>query len=309
MTMKEGKIINFMRLRTACLIFSAVLVLASLATLGIKGLNFGLDFTGGTLIELDYAKTANLPEIRQTLDTAGYSGAVVQYFGDDTDVLIRIQSDDPKLGAKLLLLLQDTTTVDVKLMRVEFVGPQVGKELKESGALAMLLALIMVLIYIAFRFQFKFSVGSVVALSHDVIITLGFFALFQIEFDLTVLAAVLAVIGYSLNDTIVVFDRIRDNFRLMRNAEPLEVINTSLTQTLSRTLMTSFTTMVVLVVLFFAGGEMLHGFSLALLVGVGFGTYSSIYVASALLYLMKVSKEDLIVPVVEKEGEEFDDMP
>lgn len=307
--MTERKVINFMGLRKACLAFSAILIIVSLGSLIVKGLNFGLDFTGGTLIELDYEHTANLPEIRQTLEGAGYPGAVVQHFGEDTDVIIRIQSDDAKLGQKVLVVLQEATDMDVKLMRVEFVGPQVGQELKESGALAMLLALICVLIYIAFRFQFKFSLGSVMALTHDVIITLGFFSLFQLEFDLTVLAALLAVIGYSLNDTIVVFDRIRDNFRTMRKAEALDVINTSLTQTLSRTLMTSFTTMVVLVVLFFAGGEMLHGFSLALLVGVGFGTYSSIYVASALLYLMKVSKEDLIVPVVEKEGEEFDGLP
>ncbi|MCY4044175.1 MAG: protein translocase subunit SecF [Cellvibrionales bacterium] len=307
--MEKGKVIQFMKLKKACLVFSAILIIASIASLAIKGLNFGLDFTGGTLIELDYAKTANLPEIRETLNQAGYEGAVVQHFGEDTDVLIRIQSDDPKLGVKVLALLQDASPDDVKLMRVEFVGPQVGQELKESGALAMLLALLVVLVYIAVRFQFKFSLGSVMALTHDVIITLGFFSLFQIEFDLTVLAAVLAVIGYSLNDTIVVFDRIRDNFRTMRNASSLEVVNTSLTQTLSRTLMTSFTTMVVLVVLFFAGGEMINGFALALLVGVGFGTYSSIYVASALLLLMGVSKEDLIVPVVEKEGEDLDELP
>ena len=307
--MEKGKVIQFMKLKKACLVFSAILIIASIASLAIKGLNFGLDFTGGTLIELDYAKTANLPEIRETLNQAGYEGAVVQHFGEDTDVLIRIQSDDPKLGVKVLALLQDASPDDVKLMRVEFVGPQVGQELKESGALAMLLALLVVLVYIAVRFQFKFSLGSVMALTHDVIITLGFFSLFQIEFDLTVLAAVLAVFGFSLNDTIVVFDRIRDNFRTMRNASSLEVVNTSLTQTLSRTLMTSFTTMVVLVVLFFAGGEMINGFALALLVGVGFGTYSSIYVASALLLLMGVSKEDLIVPVVEKEGEDLDELP
>jgi preprotein translocase subunit SecF len=309
MIMNKGKVIQFMKLKKACLVFSTLLIIASIASLAIKGLNYGLDFTGGTLIELDYAETASLPEIRETLNQSGYDGAVVQHFGEDTDVLIRIQSDDPKLGEKVLIELQNASKVDVKLMRVEFVGPQVGQELKESGALAMLLALLVVLVYIAIRFQFKFSLGSVMALTHDVIIVLGFFALFQIEFDLTVLAAVLAVIGYSLNDTIVVFDRIRDNFRTMRNATPLEVVNTSLTQTLSRTLMTSFTTMVVLVVLFFAGGEMISGFALALLVGVGFGTYSSIYVASALLLLMGVSKEDLIVPVVEKEGEDMDELP
>ena len=309
MTMKNEKVINFMGLRKVALCFSIVLVLASLGSLIFNGLNYGLDFTGGTLIELDYEDSANLPEIRQILTEAGYSGAVVQYFGDDTDVLIRIQSDDAKLGQIVVALLQEATQRNVDLMRVEFVGPQVGKELKENGGLAMLLALFVVLVYIAFRFQFKFSLGAVIALTHDVIITLGFFSLYKIEFDLTVLAAVLAVIGYSLNDTIVVFDRIRDNFRAMRKADSLEVINTSLTQTLSRTLMTSFTTMVVLVILYFVGGEMISGFSLALLIGVGIGTYSSIYVASAILYLLKVSKEDLIVPVVDKEGEEFDELP
>lgn len=307
--MKEKKVINFMGLSKVALVFSTLLLITAIGALIFRGLNFGLDFTGGTLIEVDYETTANLPAIRSTLNESGFTGAVVQYFGEDTDVLIRIQSDDPKLGEKVLTLLSSTTDENVKLLRVEFVGPQVGQELKESGALALLLSLFMVLIYIAFRFQFKFSLGSVLALSHDVIITLGFFALFQIEFDLTVLAAVLAVIGYSLNDTIVVFDRIRDNFRTMRKAETVNVINTSLTQTLSRTLMTSFTTMIVLVVLYFAGGEMISGFSLALLVGIAVGTYSSIYVASTLLMLLKVTKEDLIVPIIEKEGDDLDELP
>ncbi|CAA0082821.1 Protein translocase subunit SecF [BD1-7 clade bacterium] len=306
--MKSEKIYNFMGRRYIALGLSVTLLLVSIVSLAVRGLDFGLDFTGGTLIELGYQKEANLSQVREDLEGAGYENAVVQFFGADTDVLVRLQSDDPKLGDKISTLLQKDNP-GVELRRVEFVGPQVGEELKEQGGLAMLLALAVVLIYIAMRFQFKFGIGAVGALVHDVIITLGAFSLFQWEFDLTVLAAVLAVIGYSLNDTIVVCDRIRENFRDMRKGESVEVINASLTQTLSRTLMTSITTLIVLIVLFFAGGEMISGFAVALIIGVTIGTYSSIYVAANILLLMHVSREDLIVAVVEKEGEEFDEMP
>ena len=301
------KVINFMGQRKLAMLFSLALVLASIGSLAVRQLNWGLDFTGGTLVEVHYSETANLGAIRKTLDTQGYSGAIVVSFGTDRDVLIRLPDGySDKQGAQLLAILEEAFAGSVELRRMEFVGPQVGDELREQGGLAMLLALGLVMLYIAFRFQFKFAVGAVVALVHDVILTLGFFSIMGMEFDLTVLAALLAVIGYSLNDTIVVSDRIRENFRKLRRADPFEVINISLTETLGRTLVTSLTTLLVLFALFLFGGEMIHGFAIALIVGVVIGTYSSIYVAANMLLFMGVSKEDLMIPV--KEGAEQEDL-
>jgi preprotein translocase subunit SecF len=301
------KVINFMGLRKIAALCSIALVLASIGSLAVQQLNWGLDFTGGTLLEVNYSETADLTGIRNTLDTEGYKGATVVSFGTDRDVLIRLPHGySDQEGAELLNKLQSTFTGNVELRRIEFVGPQVGDELREQGGLAMLLALGLVMLYIAFRFQFKFAIGAVVALIHDVIITLGFFSFTRMEFDLTVLAALLAVIGYSLNDTIVVFDRIRENFRKVRRTEPLELVNISLTETLDRTLFTSLTTLLVLVCLALFGGEMINGFAVALIVGIGIGTYSSIYVASNVLLLLNVSKEDLMIPV--KEGVEQEDL-
>ncbi|MEM6301943.1 MAG: protein translocase subunit SecF [Pseudomonadota bacterium] len=301
------KIINFMGQRRLAAVFSIVLVLGAIGSLAVRQLNWGLDFLGGTLVEVHYQASANLQEIRTTLEEGGYEGAVVVAFGTDRDVLIRLpEGNSDAQGAQMLALLTEASASDVELRRIEFVGPQVGDELREQGGLAMLLALGLVMLYIAFRFQFKFAVGAVVALVHDVLITLGFFSIVGFEFDLTVLAALLAVIGYSLNDTIVVSDRIRENFRKMRRAEPLNVINTSLTETLGRTLVTSLTTLLVLVALAILGGEMIFGFAVALIVGVLIGTYSSIYVASNVLLALGVSKEDLMIPI--KEGAEQEDM-
>ncbi len=299
------KVINFMGLRKLAALFSITLVLASIGSLAVQQLNWGLDFTGGTLVEAYYSETADLTGIRNALATEGYKGATVVSFGTDRDVLIRLPHGySDQEGAELLRKLQAAFTGTVELRRIEFVGPQVGDELREQGGMAMLLALGLVMLYIAFRFQLKFSVGAVVALVHDVIITLGFFSFTRMEFDLTVLAALLAVIGYSLNDTIVVFDRIRENFRKVRRTEPIEVVNISLSETLSRTLFTSLTTLLVLVSLAVFGGEMIHGFAVALIVGVAVGTYSSIYVASNVLLQMNVSKEDLMIPI--KEGADQD---
>jgi preprotein translocase subunit SecF len=301
------KTINFMGQRTLAMLFSAVLLLVSIGSLATKQLNWGLDFTGGTLVEVHYSETANLNAIRGTLEAEGYSGAVVVSFGTDRDVMIRLPKGySDSQGAELLAKLEQAFVGSVELRRIEFVGPQVGDELREQGGLAMLLALGLVMLYIAFRFQFKFAVGAVVALVHDVIVTLGFFSVSGMEFDLTVLAALLAVIGYSLNDTIVVSDRIRENFRKLRRIDPVEVINISLTETLGRTLVTSFTTLLVLSALALLGGEMINGFAIALIVGVAIGTYSSIYVAANTLLIMGVSKEDLMIPV--KEGAEQEDL-
>lgn len=302
------KVINFMGQRKLAMSISALLLLASISSLFINQLNWGLDFTGGTLVEVHYSDSAPLEEVRQTLSAGGFERAVVVSFGSDRDVLIRLPKGySDKDGGRLLGQLQQAWSGEVELRRIEFVGPQVGEELREQGGLAMLLALGLVMLYVAFRFQFKFSVGAVVALVHDVLITLGFFSLLGIEFDLTVLAALLAVIGYSLNDTIVVSDRIRENFRKIRKADSLKVINVSLSETLGRTLVTSLTTLMVLSALAIFGGEMIHGFALALIVGVVIGTYSSIYVAANSLLILGVTKEDLMVPV--REGAELDDMP
>ena len=297
--------IDFMGKRKLAIAFSAILLLISIASLAVKGLNFGIDFTGGTLIEVTYPEPVDLADVRTQLSDHGFDGAVVQHFGTARDVLIRLaptEESSAQLSNRVLDALGQERKIEVK--RVEFVGPQVGDELAEDGGLAMLTALAGILIYVYFRFEIRFSLGSVMALVHDVLITLGFFSITQLEFDLTVLAAVLAVIGYSLNDTIVVYDRIRENFRKIRKGTPEEVINRSVTQTLSRTVMTSLTTLLVLVALFVFGGETIHAFSEALIVGVVVGTYSSIYVASSLALILGVSKEDLMP--VEKEGADID---
>jgi len=303
------KTINFMGWRKLALLFSLLMLVTSIGSFVTRQLNWGLDFTGGTLVEVHYGETADLKQIRADLDAGGYPGAIVVAFGTDRDVLIRLpQGHSESAGQALLRTLQDKVDGTVELRRVEFVGPQVGDELREQGGLAMLLALGLIMVYIAFRFQFKFALSAVTALIHDVIITLGFFSVTGMEFDLTVLAAVLAVIGYSLNDTIVVYDRIRENFRKLRGVTPLEVVNISLTETLGRTTITSLTTVMVLVSLAVFGGDMILGFAIALLVGITVGTYSSIYMASNILLLMGVSKEDLMIPVKDDAGQD-DQLP
>jgi len=288
-------------------IFSIFLIVGSIISFSTKGLVLGLDFTGGTQIEVGYQKKADLIEIRNHLRAAGFENSIVVHFGSEKDVLIRMQGK-PEAGlSDVVLQALRVSEPSVTLRRVDFVGPQVGEELREDGGLGMLVALLVVMMYIAIRFQYKFSIGAVVALIHDVIITLGFFSVTELEFDLTVLAAMLAVIGYSLNDTIVVSDRIRENLRLLRVSVVEAVINQSLTQTLGRTLVTSLTTLLVLSSLFFFGGELIHNFAIALMVGVLIGTYSSIYVASNILLVLDLKREDLLSP--EKEGEELDDLP
>lgn len=303
--------IDFMGKRKLAMAISAIVLIIAAAALIIRGLTFGIDFTGGTLIEVGYQQAVETKSVRSALAANGFEDAQVQQFGTPQDILIRLapkgELKSAELSDKVFKVLSDDTDQDVELRRVEFVGPQVGDELAEDGALAVLVALMAILIYVALRFEWRFALGSVVALVHDVLFTMGLFALLQLEFDLTVLAAVLAVIGYSLNDTIVVFDRIRENFRKMRKGSPEQIINTSLNQTLSRTLVTSLTTLLVLVSLFIFGGEIIHNFALALMVGVIVGTYSSIYVASSTILLLGVSKADLMP--VEKEGQQLDDTP
>jgi preprotein translocase subunit SecF len=297
---------DFMGKRKIAAVFSLLLVVISLGSLAVKGLVLGLDFTGGTLVEVEYAQAPKIDDVRQQLFEAGYDKLTVQNFGAETSVLVRLsQGFSDKVGEEVLTALQ-AGGASVSLKRAEYVGAQVGEELREQGGLGLLFALGVVMLYVAMRFQLKFSVGAVIALAHDVIITLGVFSLFSLDFDLTVLAALLAVIGYSLNDTIIVFDRVRENFRKMRKGTSEEIINESLNQTLSRTLMTSATTMLVLVALFIFGGDMIHGFAVALLLGIFVGTYSSIYVASNGLLSMGIVKEDLMVPV---KDDEVNDLP
>jgi preprotein translocase subunit SecF len=295
--------VDFMGQRRLAMLFSAVAILVALVAVGLRGLNFGIDFTGGTLVEQGYPQAVELPMIRDALEADGFNDATVQHFGTPRDVLIRLAPRDDISNAELsdraIDALNSTEAGRAELRRVEFVGPQVGEELTEDGGLAMLYALIGILIYVALRFEYRFAVGSIIALVHDVLVTIGIFSLFQIEFDLPVLAAVLAVIGYSLNDTIVVYDRIRENFRKIRKGTPQEVINLSLNQTLARTLVTSTTTLLVLLALFFLGGEIIHSFATALIIGVVVGTYSSIYVASTAVLMLGISKADLMVPEVE----------
>ena len=301
--------IDFLKARKIMIVISLLLLTLSIGSLSTRFLNLGLDFTGGTLIEVGYDNAADLNVIRTNLAEVGFNGAVVQYFGSSRDVTVRLAPIDGlnnnEIGNKVLETLT-ISSPDVTMRRIEFVGPSVGEELTEQGGLAMLVALICIMIYVAIRFEWKFAVGSVAALVHDVTITLGLFSVLQLEFDLTVLAALLAVIGYSLNDTIVIFDRIRENFLRMRKGSPADIVNASLNQTISRTIITSLTTIIVLLALYIKGGELIHGFSTALLMGVLIGTYSSIYVASTVALALGVSKEDLMPPEVDKEGADQD---
>jgi preprotein translocase subunit SecF len=297
---------DFMGRRVLAYVFSSILLLGSVTGLVMNGLNFGIDFTGGTLVELGYPEPADLNAIRSALGTSEFGDAVVQAFGSPEDVLVRLPQSaatgDADMSSRVLEVLPGA-----EMRRVEFVGPQVGEELTEDGALAMLYALGGILIYVMIRFTWKFAVGAIAALVHDVLVVLGFFAIMQFEFDLPVLAAILAVIGYSLNDTIVVFDRIRENFRRLRKSHPIDIVNRSLNQTLSRTLITSLTTLLVLAALFFLGGELIHAFATALMVGVVVGTYSSMYVASTMALTLGVEKADLMP--VQKEGAEAEAGP
>ena len=300
--------IPFMSYRRFATIGSLVLLIMSIGSLGFKGLNLGLDFSGGTLIEVSYEEAADLVEIRDLMTNNGFDDFQVVNFGSNSDVLIKVadKNGNSQLGDVIYKFLLDADP-STELKRIEFVGPQIGSELRDQGGLGMLVALGMILLYVAFRFQYKFALGAVAALAHDVVIILGLFSLLSWDFDLTVLAALLAVIGYSLNDTIVVSDRIRENFRGERGFEPDEIVNRSINQTLSRTLITSLTTLLVLLALFFFGGDMIRGFSQALIIGVLVGTYSSIYVVANMLLGLSITQDDLAIP--EPEGAEFDDMP
>ena len=284
---------------------SAILIVLSIGSLFVQGLSFGIDFMGGTLVEVGYKQNVELSEVRRQLHSNGFAEATVQYFGTGRDVLIRLEQQVDKnsetLSDEILAVLQQGGQA-VEMRRVEFVGPQVGAELVEKGGLAVLYTLIGIMIYVAFRFEYRFAFGAVMALVHDSLITVGMFSLFQLEFDLTVLAAVLAIIGYSLNDTIVVFDRIRDNFLKMRKRSPREVMNTSINQTLIRSLITSLTTLLAVLSLYFLGGKLIHNFAAALIIGIIVGTYSSIYIASALTLWLGVSKADLMSPVQKEDG-------
>lgn len=305
--LKEQTNFDFMGKRKIAAIFSAILMIISMASLVMNGLNFGIDFTGGTMIELGYQEEVDLNKVKGTLEQGGYTDAVVQTFGSIHDVLIRLPivegKDMAALSNEVVATLQAEHATKIDVRRAEFVGPQVGEELTEQGGLAMLYALIGILIYVSLRFEYRFAIGSVVALVHDVLLTLGIFSVFQLEFDLTVLAAILAIIGYSLNDTIVVFDRIRETFLRQRKGSPVEIVNRALNDTLSRTLVTSFTTLLVVLSLFVFGGEVIHAFSIALLLGIVIGTYSSIYIASNTVLAMGVSKADLLPPVKDENQE------
>jgi preprotein translocase subunit SecF len=311
MKILQGKsTIDFMSKRMFALVFSVILIVVSIGSLFYQGLNFGIDFTGGYLIEVGYEKEVEIGPIRSTLAENGFEDAMVQHFGTAKDIMVRIapREDINKAGLSdnIVAILQQNSEQTISMRRVEFVGPQVGEELRDQGGLAMLVALGGILLYVSFRFQFKSAVGAILALVHDVIITIGVFSLTQMDFDLSVLAALLAVIGYSLNDTVVVLDRIRETFRNVRKRSPVEILNLSINQTLSRTLMTSLTTLLVLGALFLFGGEVIRSFAFALIIGVLVGTYSSIYVASSTLMAMKIHKQDFLV---EAKEEVVDDRP
>ncbi|MZI94319.1 protein translocase subunit SecF [Vibrio sp. CAIM 722] len=311
--LKPGTMIDFMSRSKFAFVFSSLLIIASIACLSVKGLNWGLDFTGGTLIEVSFEQPANLDSVRNALGSKGFDDATVQNFGSTREVMVRLRPRDNMkgevLGNQIISAIKEGTGKAVQMRRIEFVGPNVGGELAEDGGLAILVSLICILIYVSARFEWRLAAGAVLSLAHDVTITLGVFSFLQIEVDLTIVAALLTVVGYSLNDTIVVFDRIRENFRKLRKGLPAEIMNTSITQTLSRTLITSGTTLFVVIALFVEGGAMIHGFALALLLGITVGTYSSIYVASALALKLGITKEHLMPVKVEKEGAEFDRHP
>jgi preprotein translocase subunit SecF len=309
---------NFMGVRRAAAMGSLLLVLISLGSLATRGLDFGLDFTSGTSVRLNFSESVAIGEVNTTLAEGGYNDAVVVSFGSDRDIRIILPVDESvaeadqasqavRVGETITALLASSTSADITLEGSDYVSAKVGTELAEQGGLGMLVALGIIMVYIAVRFQFKFSIGAVVALAHDLIITLGLFSVFGMEFNLNTLAAMLAIIGYSLNDTIVVSDRIRENFRRLRSGSPADMVNVSLNQTLGRTIITSFTTLLVLVSILLVGGESTQGFAIALIIGVVVGTYSSIYIASNVILMMNVTREDLMIPI--KEGSEFDDIP
>jgi preprotein translocase subunit SecF len=309
---KDQTRIDFMSRGRLAMIVSAVFIVISIVSLSTRGLNFGLDFTGGTLIEVSYPTAPRVSDVRENLSVSGFPDAVVQTFGTATDIVVRIppraeEASNAELSTEVLGSLQQGVDGEIVMRRVEFVGPQVGEDLSEQGILAVIYALIGIFLYIMFRFQWRFSVGAVIAVVHDIMISMGVLSLLQIEFDLTVVAALLAVMGYSLNDTIVLFDRIRENFPRMLKAKPVQVVNSSINQTLSRTIMTSLTTLLVLIALFVFGGQIIHAFAFTLIAGVIVGTYSSIYVASTSLLELGVSKYDLLQ--VEKEGATLDSRP
>tara|TARA_B100000963_G_scaffold102587_2_gene88822 strand:- start:13656 stop:14570 length:915 start_codon:yes stop_codon:yes gene_type:complete len=299
---------RFMKFRKIAAIASISLFIISVLSISLRGLSLGLDFSGGTLVEVSYKEAVDLETIRNILIDNGYDDSQVVNFGTNLDVLIKVADQDgnSSIGENIFNILNNAG-LSGELKRVEFVGPQVGEELRDQGGLGMLVALFMILMYVAFRFQYKFALGAVTALGHDVVIILGLFSIFGWDFDLTVLAALLAVIGYSLNDTIVVSDRIRENFRTDRTLQPEDMIDLSLNQTLGRTIVTSLTTLLVLFALFIFGGELIKGFSLALILGVIVGTYSSIYVVANILMSLSLTQEDLAIP--EPEGADFDGMP
>jgi preprotein translocase subunit SecF len=309
---------DFMGVRRAAAMGSLVVVLVSLGSLATRGLDFGLDFTSGTSVRLNFSEAVAIADVNSALADGGYGDAVVVSFGSDRDIRIILPVDESvaeadqasqavRVGETITTLLSATTPADITLEGSDYVSAKVGTELAEQGGLGMLVALCIIMVYIAVRFQFKFSVGAVVALAHDLIITLGLFSVFGMEFNLNTLAAMLAIIGYSLNDTIVVSDRIRENFRRMRSGSPSDMVNASLNQTLGRTIITSFTTLLVLVSILLVGGESTQGFAIALIIGVVVGTYSSIYIASNVILMMNVTREDLMIPI--KEGSELDDIP
>ena len=313
-----GREIDFMGVRKIAAAISGVLVVVSIISLVINSLEFGLDFTSGTSVRLNYAETVDLGEINGILQNNGYEDAVVVSFGSDREIRIILPVDETvavgdqasqaaEIGGTIAAVLSSNSDSQISLLGSDYVSAKVGEELAEQGGLGMLVALGIIMVYIAVRFQFKFSVGAVVALAHDLIITLGIFSVFSMEFNLNTLAAMLAIIGYSLNDTIVVSDRIRENFRRMRRGTPIEMVNRSLNQTLSRTLITSFTTLLVLFSILFVGGDSTQGFAIALIIGVIIGTYSSIYIASNIIIYMNVTREDLMIPV--KEGADLDGLP
>ncbi|MEA3300841.1 MAG: protein translocase subunit SecF [Pseudomonadota bacterium] len=303
------KVINYMKWRHLAAVISVLLVVVSLGSLATKGIVFGLDFTGGTQIEVGFEDNADLGKVRGQLVGAGFDNPVVVHFGSERDVLIKFQAEPDKDTEQRIVSALSAEGEHVELRRIEFVGPQVGEELRDDGGLGILVALGLVMLYVSMRFQYKFAIGAVVGLVHDVIIILGVFAWLELEFDLTVLAALLAVIGYSLNDTIIVYDRIRENFRLIRDADSIQVINESLTQVLLRTVYTSLTTLLVLFALFYFGGELIHNFALALIIGVVIGTSSSIYVAANIILWLKISREDLMQKVKVEGVDEFDGLP
>lgn len=300
------KVYNFMRWDNVAFVILGTLLILSLIVMGVRGFNWGLDFTGGTVIEINLEKPADLDLIRDSLEKAGFADPLIQNLGSSRDVMVRmppsVVMSGQELGNKVVSVINQGTEQSATVKRIEFVGPSVGNDLAQDGAMALLAALICILIYVGFRFEWRLALGAVLALAHDVIITMGVFSLFQIEIDLTIVASLMSVIGYSLNDSIVVSDRIRENFRKIRRGTPYEIMNVSLTQTLSRTLMTSGTTLGVVLMLYIFGGAMLEGFSLAMLIGVSIGTISSIYEASALALKLGMKREHLLVQKVEKEG-------